>query len=298
MLIMITLVGLCIFVFSVGYMAGRQELHPLLRLSFFSFPARCWEWLSQTACSLLSPSLAGNYRRHHASGRVSEAVKAARRGRSDQPTCDRSWPQFRGSIVERILISRLADIRRRGFCELMSTGPTEACLYRCWHTAFRTAFLELVIAHRPSPSPLLTAPPPISVNRTVRHQRDSPEPGCGRPVRESWWRSARSAEAKTGPSRSSGFNRDGTRSLVQVTAVPDNRGTLIRNVLHRRRPGFGVRKTEIRTPAHTAATSFHRRSSLVAMTGTDGCTVLSGRYPGYRSEMDVDGDGIACQGSG
>ena len=33
MLVMITFVGLCIFVFSIGYMARRQELHALLRLS-------------------------------------------------------------------------------------------------------------------------------------------------------------------------------------------------------------------------------------------------------------------------
>ena len=50
MLVMVTFVGLLIFIYSIGYMDARREFHPLLLLPRRCSPARCSASSSPTAC--------------------------------------------------------------------------------------------------------------------------------------------------------------------------------------------------------------------------------------------------------
>ena len=44
MLVMVTFVGLLIFIYSVGYMAHDENLHALFLLPLACLPERCWAW--------------------------------------------------------------------------------------------------------------------------------------------------------------------------------------------------------------------------------------------------------------
>ena len=44
MLVMVTFVGLLIFIYSTGYMAHDENLHALLLLPLACLPERCWAW--------------------------------------------------------------------------------------------------------------------------------------------------------------------------------------------------------------------------------------------------------------